>query len=62
MLVTLSVAIASLLDPLESITRYPDSKSCSFDENNPYVKNFHGLYDSIAHILEKSQLSCFEQK
>jgi len=54
MLSMLSAAIASFLDPLEPITRYPDSQHRSFDESNPYVKNFNGLYDVICQCLEKS--------
>jgi hypothetical protein len=50
----LAAAIASFLDPLEPITRYPDSRHHSFDESNPYVKNFNGLYDVIGQCLEKS--------
>jgi hypothetical protein len=53
-LAMLSAAIASFLDPLEPITRYPDSRHPSFDESNPYVKNFNGLYDVISQCLEKS--------
>lgn len=55
LLATLSVAMASLLDPLESITRYPDSQHGRFDENNPYVKQFKGLYEVTKSILEKSR-------
>lgn len=51
---TLSAAIASFLDPLEPITRYPDSQHRSFDESNPYVKNFNGLYEVICLCLDKS--------
>lgn len=54
-LATLSAAIASLLDPLESVTRYPDSQHGSFDENNPYVMHFRGLYNIVARCIEKSQ-------
>lgn len=54
-LIATSVAFASLLDPLEAITRYPDSHNCSFDETNPYVVNFTNLCRVIACILEKSQ-------
>ena len=53
-LATLTVAIASLLDPLESVTRYPDSQQGSFDENHPYVTHFKGLYDVVARCLEES--------
>lgn len=55
LLVCLLVAVASLLDPLEAVTRYPDSQHVSFDENNPFVKNFDGFYDVIARCLEKSR-------
>ena len=54
-LAALSVAIASLLDPLESITRYPDSQHGSFDESNPYVVHFKGLYDVVERCLEKTK-------
>jgi hypothetical protein len=50
----LSAAIASFLDPLEPITRYPDSQHRSFDESDPYIKNFNGLHDVICQCLEKS--------
>jgi hypothetical protein len=55
MLATLSASMASLLDPLEAVTRYPDSQHGSFDENNPYVIRFKGLYDVVARCLEKSR-------
>jgi hypothetical protein len=55
-LLVLSAALASFLDPLEPITRYPDSQHGSFDENDPYVKNFSGLYDVIASILQKARV------
>jgi len=55
MLTILSVALAALLDPLVSVTRYPDSQRGSFDENNPYVRNFHQFHDVIARILKMSQ-------
>jgi hypothetical protein len=54
-LATLSVAIASLLDPLESVTRYPDPQHGSFDESNPYVVHFKGLRDIIESCLEKAR-------
>jgi hypothetical protein len=54
-LAMLSAALASFLDPLVSVTRYPDSQHGSFDENNPYIKNFMGLHDVIACILQKSR-------
>jgi hypothetical protein len=50
----LSVAVASLLDPLEAVTRYPDSKHSSFDDSNPYVIHFKGLYEVVSHLHEKS--------
>jgi hypothetical protein len=55
MLAALSVAIASFLDPLESVTRYPDSQHGSFDESNPYVVHFEELYDVIERCLEKTK-------
>jgi hypothetical protein len=54
-LIAMSVAFASLLDPLEAITRYPDSHNSSFDEANPYVINFDNIYKVVARILEISQ-------
>jgi hypothetical protein len=58
-LAMLSAALASFLDPLEAVTRYPDLQHASFDENNPYIKNFMGLHDLIARILKKSrELAC----
>jgi hypothetical protein len=54
-LILMSVALASLLDPLEAMTRYPDSRSSSFDEANPYVVNFGDLCKAVDCILEKSQ-------
>lgn len=59
-LIAISVALASLLDPLEAITRYPDSLGSSFDEANPYVVNFGSLCKAIACILEKSQDIAFD--
>jgi hypothetical protein len=56
-LAMLSAALASLLDPLESVTRYPDAQHSSFDENNPYIKNFMGFHDVITAILQKSEFS-----
>ena len=53
-LTTLSVAMASFLDPLEAVTRYPDS-SKKFDELNPYVKFFKELYDLIAATLGRGK-------
>lgn len=55
MLAVLSTAMASLLDPLESVTRYPNLQRSIFDENHPYIKNFMGLHDVIACILQKSR-------
>jgi hypothetical protein len=54
-LIVLSLALGSLLDPLEATTRYPDSLSSTFDEANPYVLNFGNLCKAVACILEKSQ-------
>ncbi|MGD0646172.1 MAG: hypothetical protein ABSA75_14810 [Candidatus Bathyarchaeia archaeon] len=58
----LSVAVASLLDPLEAVTRYPDSKHGAFDGNNPYVIHFKGLYEVVSRLHEKSSsaLSVFD--
>lgn len=54
-LIAMSIALASLLDPLEAITRYPDSPSSNFDETNPYVANFGNLCKAVGSILEKSR-------
>jgi hypothetical protein len=54
-LIAMSVALASLLDPLEAITRYPDSSGSSFDETNLYVVNFESLCKVIDCILEESK-------
>ena len=59
-LAVLSVAIASFLDPLESVTRYPDSQQSIFNENNPYILHFISISDLINNILERSRL--FEPK
>jgi hypothetical protein len=54
-LVTISVTMASFLDPLEAVTRYPDSESHSFNEKNPYITCFKGLHESVALTLEKAR-------
>jgi hypothetical protein len=54
-LVAMAVALSSLLDPLEAITRYPDSPNSNFDETNPYVVNFENFCKTIDSILRKSQ-------
>lgn len=54
-LITLSASMALILDPLESITRYPDSKYGSFNETNPYVKQFKDLHDVVILCLEKAE-------
>lgn len=54
-LVVFSVAAASFLDPLESITRYPNSTHGAFNQEDPYVKNFDGLHQVVAKILQKSR-------
>jgi len=56
-LAALSASMASILDPLESVTRYPDSKHSPFDENNPYVIHFRGLYNIVAQCLGKTKES-----
>ncbi|MGA3060976.1 MAG: hypothetical protein ABSD92_11480 [Candidatus Bathyarchaeia archaeon] len=61
-LTTLSIAIASLLDPLEAVTRYPDTQHAAFDQNHPYVQNFMGLSKVVACLLEKSREFCVENK
>jgi len=55
MLTTLSVALSALLDPLVSVTRYPDLQPISVNENDPYIKNFKQLYGVIARILKMSR-------
>lgn len=52
-LVTISVAMASFLDPLEAVTRYPDPESYSFNEKNPYVICFKDICELVALTLEK---------
>lgn len=54
---TLAILMTAILDPLESVTRYPDSKHGPFDENDPYVKQFEGLYRVVARLLEASRSS-----
>jgi len=53
-LTSIAVTMASLLDPLEPTTRYPDSQYCSFDEDNPYVIYFNNLYKVVSCCLEKA--------
>ena len=53
-LITISGSMAFILDPLVSITRYPDPNSPTFDENNPYVEQFSGLLEVVKSCLEKS--------
>lgn len=55
-LIAMSVALSSLLDPLEATTRYPDSSGSSFDEDNSYVANFENLSKAIDCILEKAKV------
>jgi len=55
MLTSLSVSLSALLDPLVSATRYPDLQPVFANENDPYVKNFHQLYDVISRILKMSR-------
>jgi hypothetical protein len=49
---TLSLAFTAVLDPLESDTRYPNSKHGKFDESDPYVKQFEGLHRVVTRLLE----------
>ena len=58
-LVSLSAAFATFLDPLESVTRYPDSINRSFNEKDPYVIHFKNLSEIVKKILEKSQRILF---
>lgn len=53
-LIALSVSMALILDPLVSITRYPDLKHAPFDENNPYVVKFKDLQNVVKLCLEKA--------
>ena len=53
-LTSIAVTMASLLDPLEPVTRYPDSQYCPFSENNPYVIHFDGLCRIVFCCLEKA--------
>lgn len=55
-LVVVSVAMASFLDPLEAVTRYPDAQRRAFNEEDPYVSHFKSLHDLVALTLEKSQV------
>lgn len=50
MLCTIAVTVASVLDPLESITRYPKEGTVRFDEDNPYVKEFRGWWGFVEWI------------
>lgn len=59
-LTVLAVAITSFLDPLESVTRYPDANQDIFDETNPYVVQFKELRNMIELILKKSQVTLKE--
>jgi hypothetical protein len=59
-LTTLSVALASFLDPLEAVTRYPDS-SKKFDETNAYVKHFKEIFDLIVATLERGKMVNIEK-
>jgi HEPN domain-containing protein len=54
MLCTLAVTVASVLDPLESVTRYPKEKTVKFDEENPYVKEFRGWWGLVDRIRKMS--------
>jgi len=60
-LVSLSVAVASFLDPLESITRYPDSNHGPFTKDDIYVKHFKELHDILKRTLEKARANQKEQ-
>jgi hypothetical protein len=56
---TLAVSMTSILDPLESVTRYPDSKHGPFDQNDPYVKHFEGLHRVVARLLDAGSSAVF---
>jgi HEPN domain-containing protein len=53
-LVALSIAAASFLDPLESITRYPDSNHAPFTKGDIYVDHFQNLHEIIKKTLQKA--------
>lgn len=53
-LTVISVGVASILDPLVTITRYPDSQRPSFDESNPYVIYFNALVKIISRCFEEA--------
>lgn len=55
-LVTLSVAFTSFLDPLEAVTRYPDLEHDPFNENNPYITHFKEIHDLISLTLKKAKM------
>jgi len=48
--VTVCVSLSILLDPLESITRYPQEQEIIFDENNFYVQSFDKIINIISAI------------
>ena len=54
-LISISITMGSLLNPLESITRYPDPNYESFNEKNPYIMKFRDLRGVIRLCLEKAE-------
>ena len=52
----LAIAFTAVLDPLESITRYPDSEH-RFDLNNPYVQQFEGLHRVVSRLLDAGKVA-----
>lgn len=53
-LASIAVTMASLLDPLEPATRYPNSQYYPFNEDNPYVIHFNSLCRAVSCCLEKA--------
>ncbi|MGA3192952.1 MAG: HEPN domain-containing protein [Candidatus Bathyarchaeia archaeon] len=52
---SLSAGLGTFLDPLFKVTRYPEEPHEPFDENNPYIKNFMGLYGVLDRMLKQSR-------
>ncbi len=54
-LASLSASMASFLDPLESVTRYPDSAQNAFNVDQPYVVQFKNLYNIVERCLAEAR-------
>lgn len=54
-LLIISLSIGSFLNPLEAVTRYPDSKTPIFDLENPYVKNFQSIHEVVEGCLKETK-------